>query len=56
MAKTIDEAFRLLRSNLEITGLQEKTVSTGQTNIREVMQKDFHVLDAFLTGSPSSQN
>lgn len=51
MAKTIDEAFRLLRSNLEITGLQEQTVSTRQTNIREVIEKDFSVLDTFLTGS-----
>jgi hypothetical protein len=51
MAKTIDDAFRLLRSNLEITGLQEQTVSTRQTNIREVIEKDFSVLDTFLTGS-----
>jgi len=51
MAKTIDEAFRLLRSNLEITGLQEQTVSTRQTNIREVIEKDFSVLDTFLAGS-----
>jgi hypothetical protein len=51
MAKTIDEAFFLLRSNLEITGLQEQTVSTRQTNIREVIEKDFTVLDTFLTGS-----
>jgi hypothetical protein len=51
MAKTIDEAFRLLRSNLEITDLQEQTVSTRQTNIRNVIEKDFNVLDTFLTGS-----
>ena len=51
MAKTIDEAFRILRTNLEITGLQEKTVSTRQTSIRSVLEKDFLVLDSFLTGS-----
>lgn len=51
MARTIDEAFRLLPSNLEITGLQEQTVSTRQTKIREVIEKDFIVLDTFLTGS-----
>lgn len=51
MARTIDEGFRLLRSNLEITGLQEQTVSTRQTNVREVIEKDFSVLDTFLTGS-----
>jgi hypothetical protein len=51
MARTIDEAFRILRSNLEITDLQEKTVSTRQTSIRSVLEKDFVVLDSFLTGS-----
>lgn len=51
MAKTIDEAFRILRANLEITDLQEKTVATRQTSIRSVIEKDFLVLDSFLTGS-----
>lgn len=51
MAKTIHEAFRVLRSNLEITDLQEKTVSTRQNAIRNVLEKDFVVLDSFLTGS-----
>lgn len=51
MAKTIDQAFLKLRSNLEITDLQEQTVSTRQTNIRDVIEKDFDVLDTFLTGS-----
>lgn len=51
MPRTIDEAFRVLRSNLEITGLQEKTVSTRQTAIRTVLEKDFSVLESFLTGS-----
>jgi Second Messenger Oligonucleotide or Dinucleotide Synthetase domain len=51
MARTIDEGFRLLRTNLEITNLQEKTVSSRQTAIRSVIEKDFAVLDSFLTGS-----
>jgi hypothetical protein len=51
MARTINEAFRVLRSNLEITDLQEKTVSTRQTQVRAVVEKDFTVLDSFLTGS-----
>lgn len=51
MARTISEGFRVLRTNLEITGLQEKTVSTRQASIRAVLEKDFIVLDSFLTGS-----
>ena len=51
MAKTIPEAFRKLQSNLEITDLQEKTVSGRQNAIRRVLDKDFTVLDSFLTGS-----
>lgn len=51
MATTIDEAFRVLRANLEITDLQESTVSTRQTAIRSVLEKDFVVLESFLTGS-----
>lgn len=51
MARTIDEAFRVLRTNLEITDLQEKTVSTRQTSIRSVLESDFIVLDSFLAGS-----
>lgn len=51
MARTIDEAFRILRTNLEITDLQEKTVSTRQTNVRAALEDDFTILDSFLTGS-----
>ena len=51
MPRTIDDAFRVLCSNLEITDLQEKTVSTRQTAIRSVLEKDFAVLESFLTGS-----
>jgi hypothetical protein len=51
MAKTIAEGFRLLRSNLEITGLQEQAVATRQANVRKALENDFNILDSFLTGS-----
>ena len=47
MARTINEAFRKLRENLEITGLQEATVSTRQTNVRATLDDDFVVEDSF---------
>src|SRR4051812_27842995 len=51
MAKTIDEGFKKLRSNLEITDLQEETVSTRQTNVRKALEDDFEIHESFLTGS-----
>ena len=51
MATSIDQAFRQFRSNLEITTLQEGTVSVRQTNVRDAVARDFAVLDTFLTGS-----
>lgn len=51
MASTIEEGFRKLRTNLEITGLQESTVSTRQQRIRALLEADFLVLDSFLGGS-----
>jgi predicted nucleotidyltransferase len=51
MVKSVAEAFRVLRSNLEITDLQEQTVSGRQQAIREVLQQDFAVKETFLTGS-----
>ncbi|MDR6625696.1 CBASS oligonucleotide cyclase [Caulobacter segnis] len=51
MAKTIEEGFRLLKSNLEITGLQSSTASTRQANVRAALEDDFTILDSFLTGS-----
>lgn len=53
MATTIVEAFRILKSNLEITNLQQSTVSTRQQNVRSAVEKDRKVLDSFLTGSYS---
>jgi hypothetical protein len=51
MATTIDQGFRVLRSNLEISDLQATTVSTRQRNIRAVLEDGLTVLDSFLTGS-----
>ncbi|MDY0281882.1 MAG: CBASS oligonucleotide cyclase [Salinivirgaceae bacterium] len=51
MPTTIKQGFEKLRENLEITGLQEKTVSTRQQNVRDVVAAGMAVLDSFLTGS-----
>src|SRR5580658_6979829 len=51
MAKTIDEGFRVLRQNLQITDLQAETVSTRQTYMRAALDDDFSILETFLTGS-----
>src|SRR5438093_11638982 len=51
MPTTISQGFQKLRENLEITGLQEATVSTRQTAVRGVVEARLKVLDSFLTGS-----
>ncbi|MGV8080978.1 MAG: CBASS oligonucleotide cyclase [Syntrophales bacterium] len=51
MGKTISESFKKLKSNLEITDLQESTVSTRQQNIRDALENNLDTLDTFLTGS-----
>ncbi|MGH9915903.1 MAG: CBASS oligonucleotide cyclase [Pyrinomonadaceae bacterium] len=51
MATTIIQSFLQLKSNLEITGLQQQTVSTRQQNVRDAVTTDLTVLDTFLTGS-----
>jgi tRNA nucleotidyltransferase (CCA-adding enzyme) len=51
MSTTIDQGFAKLQQNLEITDLQEKTVSTRQQNVREAVEGHLKVLDSFLTGS-----
>lgn len=53
MATTVTQAFAKLKSNLEITDLQESTVSTRQQNVRAAVESDFAVLASFLTGSYS---
>ncbi len=51
MAITIIQSFLQLKANLEITGLQQQTVSTRQQNVRDAVTTDLTVLDTFLTGS-----
>lgn len=51
MATTINQGFQQLKTNLEITGLQQQTVSIRQQNVREAVEKELTVLDSFLTGS-----
>jgi hypothetical protein len=51
MPYTIPESFARLRSNLEITGLQNETVSVRQQTIRRTMDNGVRVIDDFLTGS-----
>ena len=46
-----DQAFEQLRRNLELTGLQERTVATRQRNVREAVGAQLTVVDDFLTGS-----
>lgn len=53
MAMTIPQAFQKLKSNLEITDLQEETVSTRQKSVRSVVEAGLTVKDSFLTGSYS---
>lgn len=53
MARTVREAFQTFGSNLEITDLQQTTVSTRQQNVRSAMEEGLGVKDSFLTGSYS---
>jgi hypothetical protein len=53
MATTILQSFLKFKQNLEITDLQESTVSTRQASIRKVLEADLTVEDSFLTGSYS---
>lgn len=53
MATTVPQSFLKLKENLEITDLQETTVSTRQNNVREAVKAELSVLDSFLTGSYS---
>jgi hypothetical protein len=51
MPTTIKQGFEKLKQNLEITGLQESTVSTRQTNVRDAVASELSVLEPYLTGS-----
>lgn len=49
MATTLAEAFRQLKTNLEVNSVQESATSTRQQNVRNAVAKDFVVLETFLT-------
>jgi hypothetical protein len=53
MARTILESFNKLRGNLEITDLQQSTVSTRQQAVRNAVSNELTMSDSFLTGSYS---
>jgi SMODS domain-containing protein len=53
MATTIREAFQIFKTRLEISSLQQSTVSTRHQNVREAINKERNVQDSFLTGSYS---
>jgi hypothetical protein len=48
---TIDQGFTTLSSRLNLSGLQEQTVSTRQQNVRAAVACELDVVDSFLTGS-----
>jgi hypothetical protein len=48
---SVTGAFDLFASRLEITDLQQSTVSTRQQAVRAAVERRLHVLDTFLTGS-----
>lgn len=53
MATTVSQAFQGFKANLEITDLQQATVSTRQKSVRGVLEAGLSVNDSFLTGSYS---
>lgn len=53
MATTITQSFQELKGRLNITGLQEATVSTRQKAVRQVLESGLTIKDTFLTGSYS---
>lgn len=53
MAQNIAEAFKILRSNIEITDLQAEVVSTRQNNVRDLISSELEVKESFLSGSYS---
>lgn len=57
MATTIQQSFLELKQNLEITDLQEATVSTRQKSVRGVVEAGINLVApySFLTGSYSRQ-
>lgn len=48
---TVDQAFRKLKSRLELNDREQKNASARQTEVRDYMETKFAVADSFLTGS-----
>lgn len=48
---TVTEAFRKFRSKLELTQKEQDDASRRQQEIRKVMNREFKLVDDFLTGS-----
>lgn len=51
MAKTVAAAFAGLKANLEITSLQQSTVSTRHQSVRDAVARRLVVKESFVTGS-----
>jgi hypothetical protein len=51
VARTIPAAFQTLKGNLEITGLQQGTVSARQQAVRDAVARSLTVKESFITGS-----
>jgi len=51
MVSSVAAGFEELKSNLEVTGLQEATISNRQQAVRRVVAAGMTVIDDFLTGS-----
>lgn len=51
MATTISASFEAFKVNLEITQLQQSTVSTRQQAVRDAVARRLTVHDSFITGS-----
>jgi hypothetical protein len=51
VAKTVAASFVQLKSRLEISGLQQSTVSTRHTRVRAAVSRKLDVLESFVTGS-----
>src|SRR5438067_2476363 len=51
MATTIAASFEGFKNNLEITTLQQSTVSTRQQSVRDAVARRLTVKDSFVTGS-----
>lgn len=51
MATTISASFERFKTNLEVTTLQQSTVSTRQKSVRDAVARRLTVKESFVTGS-----